>query len=640
MCGIFGIYLTNTILNYKKTVELILNGLRMLEYRGYDSAGFAFGTPTTIIKTKGNINELERMSLENLDNYSEEEYNKKLSEPHHVSISHTRWATHGIPSTINAHPHSSDSENNFAVVHNGIINNYKKIKIMLEEMKYSFKSDSDTEVLPILCKMYYDNGQKDFLKIVRNMLNMIEGTYAVLIKSNYFPNEVIACKNKSPLIIGKKNNGYIFSSDVNSIVEHTDMIYYLNDDDIIYIKDGIIKMYNSQKIVDINFEQTKIELNSILKGKYSHYMEKEIFEQPISITNTFKDRIDNGTVKFNMLNASLYTKIFSTNKIVFIACGTSLNACISSYSNMEKLTRVPTYYENACNFLDRNAIINTNDLYIFVSQSGETSDVLETLRYIKPFGAYCIGITNVYGSTLSREVNHCVYLNAGNEIGVGSTKAYTSQIVLINILSFCFYQHLKKFNMIQKVPNTNELENDKNILNLLSSFETLPAMIFNLLEIYGSSYKKLAQMLKHEKHILFIGRESNYATALECALKFKEIPYIHSEAILAGELKHGPLALIDDSILCIIFATEDELYSKNLATVNQLKSRNARIIVVCNDITDFANMRTLLVFKTHKYLQPIINVIPFQLLAYYIAVENGYNVDQPRNLAKSVTVSD
>lgn len=646
MCGIFGIYLVNTFLNYRKTVDIILNGLRKLEYRGYDSAGFAFGIPITVIKTKGNILALEQKSLENLDNYTEQEYNEKLThrQLHHISISHTRWATHGIPSNINAHPHTSDDENNFAVVHNGIIHNYKKLKIMLEEMNYKFKTDSDTEVIPILCKMYYDNGQREFLKIVRNVLKMIEGTYAILIKSNYFPNELIACKNKSPLIIGKKETGYFFSSDVNSIIEHTNVLYYLKHNEVIHINNGNFQIYNnSEKIIEPEFEKSNIELNSILKGKFSHFMEKEIFEQHISIQNTINNRIENNIVKLNSCNNSVALKLFLASKIIFIACGTSLNSCIATYNNIEHLTRIPTYFENACNFLERKAIVNNNEVYIFVSQSGETSDILETLRYIKQFGSYCIGITNVYGSTLSREIDFCLYLNAGSEIGVGSTKAYTSQIVLINLFAVCIFQHFANFKQNPHYSRnlTEDIENNSEIISgLFESFHTIPVMIFNVLEVYVPLYKKMATTFKNEKHILFIGRGNNYATALECALKFKEISYIHSEAILSGELKHGPLALIDDSVLCVIFATEDELYSKNLATVNQLKSRNARILVVCNDVSDFTGLHTLIVFKTHKYLQPIINVLPFQLLSYYIAIEKGYNVDQPRNLAKSVTVSD
>jgi glucosamine--fructose-6-phosphate aminotransferase (isomerizing) len=403
----------------------------------------------------------------------------------------------------------------------------------------------------------------------------------------------------------------------------------------------MLSVYNSeQKIsLDIRFETSNIELNNIAKGKYSHFMEKEIFEQPISIQNTLKDYINYKTqiINFDGLSNTIINRILNSSKILFIACGTSLNACIATYSFIENLLNIPTNYENACSIVERNAIINKNDAYIFVSQSGETSDTLQSLRYIKNKGGYCIGITNVCGSTLSRETDYCIYLNAGCEIGVGSTKAYTSQVTIINLFILGLYQNINA-NAVINVETVNH-----DILNIYSLFEPLPTMIQNLLEIHAPIYKNLVKTLKNEKHILFIGRGNNYATALECSLKFKEIPYIHSEAILASELKHGPLALIDDNVLSIIFATDsDELQSKNLSTINQLKSRNARMIVVCNsnNTGDFIGLNTLVVFKVHKYLQPIINIIPFQLLAYYIAVEKGYNVDQPRNLAKSVTVSD
>lgn len=609
MCGIFGICMYETKIDIKQLIDLILTGLRRLEYRGYDSAGFAFGENPIIIKTKGNVTDLALAS--NIDI----EYN--LLETTHICIAHTRWATHGVPSDTNAHPHTSDPENHFVVVHNGIIQNYEDLRKMLEAQGYHFTSHTDTEVLPILCKMYYDKGERDFLKIVRNIVSMVEGTYAILVKSKEFPDELIACKKESPLILGRQGNKWILSSDINALIEHTKQVCYLQDNDVLHITKNGMKIYNNDDEITRQFEESKLEANSVLKGNYDHYMIKEIYEQPTSILRTYKNRCIDNEFKLLELTDRFADRIKKSSRVLMIACGTSLNACIASRLILEKTLDIPVSYENACDFVERGGYIKAGDTCIFVSQSGETADTLQALRYVKSKFGFCIGITNAYGSTLSREANMCLYLNAGNEIGVGSTKAYTSQIVCLLLLACA----LKK----PKCSLYNDLLN-------------LPISVNDIL--HTNEIKLLAKTLCREKHILFIGRGVNYASALESSLKFKEIAYIHSEAILSGELKHGPLALIDDEILCIIFATYDDLFLKNQSTVNQLKSRKARLLVVCNNAEDFPDVPTLVVPRTNSYIQSILNIIPFQLLSYYIAIEKRINVDQPRNLAKSVTVAD
>lgn len=617
MCGIFGIVYDNN--KQDNIINATINGLRRLEYRGYDSTGLCYGRTPVILKTKGNVNDL-------CDLIKQTNITPINTPSTHICIAHTRWATHGVPSNINAHPHSSDDENTFIVVHNGIIQNYKDLRHMLEDLGYKFKSNTDTEVIPLLLKMYYDT-EKDksnisFLKLVNKVLTLVEGTYALLIKSSIFPDELIACKKESPLIMGKTSLCFVLSSDLNALIEHTNNVCYLEDGDIIHIQNNTYNIYNHGNIVQRKFKETNIETSMVIKGQYDHYMEKEIFEQPISIARTF-----NGYCKDQYINIQEIMKyrdrIMKSTRIIFIACGTSLNACIASRILAESLINAPISYENACDFVEREGNVLPGDTCIFVSQSGETADTLQALRYVKSKYAFCLGITNAYGSTISREANVCLYLNAGPEIGVGSTKAYTSQIILLSLLT-----------TLLKNGGVSIINDD-----LYHSTLKLPLHINDVLQNH-QFFQELAKKMVNEKHILFIGRGMNYATSLEASLKFKEISYIHSEAVLAGELKHGPLALIDDNVLCIVFATQDDLYQKNLSTINQLKSRSARQIVVCNDKKDVSDIDTIIVPKTIPHLQGLINIIPFQLLAYYIAKLKGINVDQPRNLAKSVTVSD
>ena len=434
MCGIFGMCLYDHRIEVKTLIDLILNGLRRLEYRGYDSAGFCIGRVPLILKAKGNVNALVK-ALENVS------IDYGVYDKNHIGIAHTRWATHGPPSDVNAHPHTSDPSHTFVVVHNGIIQNYDSLRKMLEEMGYSFTSKTDTEVIPILCKMYYDkyNDRKpSFISIVENVLSLVEGTYAILIKSREYPDEIIACKKGSPLIIGKAKNGYFFSSDINALVEHTNDLCFVEDYDIVHITPQSMVVYNKELstdcTIDRDFKKISMESNSVLKGSYEHYMEKEIFEQPISVARTFNDHCKDHVFVMNEI-MKYRERINKSSRIIFIACGTSLNACIACRIITEEMLILPVSYENACDFFERGGYIKPSDTCIFVSQSGETADTLQALRYVKGKYAFCIGVTNSYGSSLSREADVCLYLNAGSEIGVGSTKAYTSQIILISILA-------------------------------------------------------------------------------------------------------------------------------------------------------------------------------------------------------------
>lgn len=610
MCGIFGACIYGTKLEVEALIDLLLNGLRRLEYRGYDSTGFSFGSNPIVIKAKGNVSNLTSLGVKI-------EY--EMPECNHVCIAHTRWATHGAPSDINAHPHSSGHDNQFVVVHNGIIRNYSALRALLEAKGYTFASHTDTEVIPILCKMYYDQGVRNFLDIVTQAISHLEGTYAILVKSKHYPDDLVACRKESPLIIGRgttKPGHYFLASDVAAIVEHTDKVCYLEDGDVAYISPLGVYITNTGALVTRPYVDTHLPKDAALKSGYPHYMLKEIMEQPSSLANTLANRCGEA---FYFPELSRHTeRIRKAPRILMIACGTSLNACYATRGAFESLLRLPVACENACDFVERHGFVSPDDVCIFVSQSGETADTLAALRYAAARYAFCIGITNTYASTLARETNTCIYINAGPEVGVGSTKAYTAQVaLLVGIASSLAHAHA-----------------------LAPTLQSLPSILDTFLITIAQTIKSLSSTLKDEKHIMFIGRGANYATALEASLKLKEISYIHAEAVMSGELKHGPLALIDDSILCIVIATRDALYEKSKSTVKQLQARGARIILLTNDPNDFPGIKALVVPHTIDTLQGIINIIPFQLLSYYTAIEKGINVDQPRNLAKSVTVSD
>ncbi len=630
MCGIFGYYHFNNPSTVGKVINLTIDGLKRLEYRGYDSAGICITDSkgdNLILKSVGNVSNLHK-SVSTSDVQSIVTDTMQYGS----SIAHTRWATHGPPSDINAHPHVSDDDNKFAVVHNGIITNFGKIKEFLNDNGYILKSLTDTEVVPKLCMYNYDkylqlSAHFTFQDIIVNTLNMLEGTYALLIKSSLYPTEIFACKKGSPLLIGlsKVQNGYdfIFSSDLSAIIDHTNRVITLDDFEIIHVNNGEYKIYNYKYKKDTTRDPDTINMNKndVLKGDYKTYMEKEIFEQPITLRKTMYGRLHENNVIIDEI-IPYKNRINMATKLVLVACGTSYNACLGSRMMLEHFLSIPVYVEYASDFMDRNYCLKNMDVCIFVSQSGETADTLYALQYAKKSNAFVIAITNKPDSTISRQANVSINLNAGFEISVASTKAYTSQLLM--------------FTMLASVLTDNENSIDIN---------TVPVAVEETIKITKDKMEKLSQMVVNYNSILFIGRGNNYATALESALKVKEIAYIHSEGILAGELKHGPLALLDDRVLTFVFVTQDSLYDKMISVVEQLKARKAKVIVIAN-VNDkliesmIPEENIISVPKIYEYLQHIVNAIPMQLLAYNLATLQGHNVDQPRNLAKSVTVSD
>jgi glucosamine--fructose-6-phosphate aminotransferase (isomerizing) len=671
MCGIFGFYTFNSGTDLSTVLRVIFKGLKRLEYRGYDSAGIAVDISNnvfTIVKEVGKVSFLESKTF-NLA-YSVP-YDLSSTLLHQSGIAHTRWATHGIPSVVNCHPHVSDTDLKFVVVHNGIISNYKKLKDFLIGNGVEFESETDTEVIPKLCLYIHSTVSCpiSFPKLVSEVASMIEGAYAFIIKSTLYPGELVAAKKGSPLLFGmdfhaddntllersfgaaadsdddKWLHGHLkcyIASDASAIVEHTRNAIVLEDNDILHLRGcgyGIFNpVFHNSVHVPVQRELFKlhIQASNIEKGEFEHFMLKEIFEQPESLKLTL-----NGRVCFDHVSDVLscpqiklggfvntIETIKSSRRIIFIACGTSHHACLASRQTMEELCDIPVVVELASDFLDRNCKVYRNDTCVFVSQSGETADTLMALRHSKEMGALCVGITNTVGSSISRLTDCGVYLHVGPEIGVASTKAYTASILAITMMALNLSEDSRaKHSMRSNI--ANELHN---LPNLIRSSLLLEPII-----------SKLAQQLKDESSLIFFARGRNYATALESALKIKEIALIHSEGILAGEMKHGPLALVDEHLPILVFATMDDMHSKMDSVIQQLLSRGANLVIMCSENDPSMNIYEergcLLIRVPHTVdsLQPIVNVVPMQLLSYHLTVLKGCNVDQPRNLAKSVT---
>lgn len=625
MCGIFGFYSFKRVtIGYNKVANILTSGLRYLEYRGYDSAGIAISHDGKefIVKCSGNVKCLEDKILSVLETH---ELSGQQSD-NIIGIAHTRWATHGVPSDVNAHPHTSDGTNMFVVVHNGIITNFKALRDFLILAGYPFASQTDTEVIPKLCQYVYEHecaGTKSLKEVVMTMLEKyLEGTYAILIKSRFFPNQMVACKKGSPMVMGVIDEyTYLFSSDVLALLSHTNKAISLHDDEMIYINEGMPEFtnYRTKEVLHKIPQLLKIEAKHISKGKYRTFMEKEIFEQPQTLTNT----LAGGTGDEKMY----LSHVRHCSKIICIACGTSLNSCLASRNILMKYTNKVVCIECSSDFLDREIPISSTDFCIFVSQSGETADTLQAMLYAKKRGGFCLAITNRPDSIIAREAHVAVDLNAGPEISVASTKAFTSQLLMLTMLA-----HKFAFNCDTVATK---------------SLYLVPDAVREALKKTESSVVQMTLQLFKYRSILFIGRGNNYATALESALKVKEISYIHSEGILAGELKHGPLALIDANIAVVLFVTHDNLYDKMVSTLEQLKSRGAKLFIVCNEgdtivetLVIGLDAQLIPVPKVHEDVQHIVNIIPMQLLAYQLASMKGNNVDMPRNLAKSVTVTD
>ncbi len=620
MCGIIG------YIGHRNIGDVLISGLKRLEYRGYDSAGIAIFTDDKIFVCKkvGKVSTLE----EEIKNFSSFELNSK------IGIAHTRWATHGEPSDINAHPHT-DCTGKIAVVHNGIVENYATIKKKLESLGHIFKSQTDTEVIAHLIEEFY-NDTGNFEISVKLALSHIEGTYGLAIISTIEPDKIITARKGSPIIIGIGDNEYVVASDASAIVGITRNVIYLEDGEMAVLsKNGVeIKKisentgfsYKDEIIVERIHELT-FSLEEIEKGGFPHFMLKEIFEQPESIQNSMRGRIsEDGSVKLGGLT-SVMDKILNARRFIITACGTSWHAGLVGKYMIEQYAGIPVEVEYASEFRYRNPVIFKDDVVWLISQSGETADTLAALRLAKEKGATVLGIVNVVGSTIARESHAGVYIHAGPEIGVASTKAFTSQLVVLALITLL-------------------LGREKGVLNenmareIAIELKALPEKVKKILEL-NDFIREIAEKYKDHKNFLYLGRGFNYPVALEGALKLKEISYIHAEGYPAAEMKHGPIALIDENMPVVFIAVKDSVYEKVLSNMEEVKARRGKIISVVTEADEKVKKLSdhiIQIPQTFDLLMPILTVIPLQLLAYHIAVLRGCDVDQPRNLAKSVTV--
>jgi glucosamine--fructose-6-phosphate aminotransferase (isomerizing) len=612
MCGIVG------YIGEKKACPILLTGLTALEYRGYDSAGIASieDDKICVMKDKGRVANLNNIRGIN-----------KLSGT--VGIAHTRWATHGKPSKENAHPHMDNSET-FAVVHNGIIENYTELRKFLTDNGYKFLSQTDTEVIPNLIHYHFSKDTNDdenkFLRSVQSATKDLKGSFAIEVLCNLYPDKMVVVRKDSPLVIGKGITGYHIASDIPALLEFTRDFYLLDDYEFALIEKNSIKFYNSD-LVEHSKEIKNIEWDSSAaeKNGYEDYMLKEIFEQPTAIRETIGSRLKLGE-PCNFSDINITKEYLSTiNKIFIIACGTAMHAGLTGKKFIENLCNIPVEVDIASEFRYRNPIIDEKTLCIFISQSGETADTIAALKLSKSKGAKTLAVSNVIGSSITREADYTIYTHAGPEIAVASTKAYTSQVVLLGILAIYFAEIL-------------ESTDSETLENLKKDIFDLPKKIETSLKT-SDEVKKFAKKISKEKDVFFIGRGSDYNVALEGSLKLKEISYIHSEAYASGELKHGPIALIEKGITVISILTDKNLLEKSISNIEEVITRGAKTFIVTNQDIENSNFDNVVKIEdTNPLLSPILSVIPLQLLAYYISKDKGLDVDKPRNLAKSVTV--
>ena len=611
MCGIVG------YIGDKKATPILINGLLSLEYRGYDSAGIAVLDKDKIVvkKDKGRVNNLYELDGINDLNGT-------------VGIAHTRWATHGKPSKENAHPHM-DNSGTFAVVHNGIIENYTEIRSFLENKGYKFLSQTDTEVIPNLIHYYYENGIKGenpFLRAVKSAVDDLKGSYAIGVISYKYPDKLIAVRKDSPLVIGKGNGENFIASDIPAILPYTREFYLPDDNEFVEIFKDNIKFYDSSLVEHSKaIKNIEWDASAAEKDGFEDYMLKEIYEQPNAIRETIGSRFRLGEkCDFDDLN---FSKEFlsSINKIYIVACGTAMHAGLTGKTIIEKLCKIPVTVDIASEYRYREPIIDKNTLCIFISQSGETADTIAALKLSKEKGATTLAISNVIGSSITREADYTIYTHAGPEIAVASTKAYSSQVVLLAILAIYFAETLNS-------TSTDELE------KLKSEILDLPVKISSILD-NTEEIKAFAKKVYTEKDMFFLGRGTDYNVALEGSLKLKEISYIHSEAYAAGELKHGPIALIENNVTVIGIITDSTLVEKSLSNIQEVITRGAKTLIITNQIIPSVHFNYVInIPHTSALLSPILSVIPLQLLSYYISKNKGLDVDKPRNLAKSVTV--
>mgnify|MGYP001252522914 CR=1 FL=1 len=611
MCGIVG------YIGTKNATPILLQGLKRLEYRGYDSAGIAVieNGKIEVKKDKGRVSNLEAVpGINDLKGT--------------IGIAHTRWATHGKPAKENSHPHT-DMDGTFAVVHNGIIENYNELKNMLIEKGYKFVSQTDTEIIPNLINYYYKEDHKNdelkVLRAVRNACMDLKGSFALEIISSNAPENMIVVRKDSPLVIGKGHGENYLASDIPAILSYTKDFYFINDYEFAVLTKDNVKFYDTD-LNEIKKTTDSIEWDSkgAEKDGYEHFMLKEINEQPKAIRETIGTRLNGSKVCFDELNFSK-EYLESLNKIYIVACGTAMHAGLVAKNIIEKLCKIPVEVDIASEFRYRDPIIDDKTLCIYISQSGETADTIAALKLAKSKGAKTLAVSNVIGSSITREADYTIYTHAGPEIAVASTKAYTSQVVLLAILAIYFAEVLGSAD--EKL--LEDLKTD--ILDLPSKIDTI---LDNKEEIVN-----FAKKVYTEKDMFFLGRGTDYNVALEGSLKLKEISYIHSEAYAAGELKHGPIALIENDITVISIITDKKLTEKTVSNIQEVITRGAKTLIVTNQALPTNNFDTIItVPDTNVLLSPILAIIPLQLLSYYISKEKGLDVDKPRNLAKSVTV--
>ena len=612
MCGIVG------YVGSKKATPILIDGLLCLEYRGYDSAGIATLEQNKIVvkKNKGRVKNL--YDLDGID---------KLSGT--IGIAHTRWATHGKPSKENSHPHMDNSEN-FAVVHNGIIENYNELKNFLIGKGYTFLSQTDTEVIPNLIHYYFHNGihthEDKFLSAVKSAVDDLKGSYALEVISPLFPDKIIVVRKDSPLVIGKSEGENFIASDIPAILSYTKNFYLLDDNEFAVIYKDEIHFFDNS-LTEHNKAIKNIEWDAASVGKegYEDFMLKEIFEQPASIRETIGSRFRLGE-KCSFDDLEISKEYLDTiDKIYIVACGTAMHAGLVGKTILENLCKIPVTVDIASEFRYRNPLIDKKTLCIYISQSGETADTIAALKLAKSNGAKTLAISNVIGSSITREADYSIYTHAGPEIAVASTKAYTSQVVLIAILAMYFGEILGRCDK-------------KDIETLKSDILDLPAKIETILD-NTSAIKEFAKKVYTQKDMFFLGRGTDYAVALEGSLKLKEISYIHSDAYAAGELKHGPIALIENDVTVIGIMTDAKLVEKSISNLQEVITRGARTLVITNQVLPNTHFDFVInIPETNPLISPILSVIPLQLLAYHISKNKGLDVDKPRNLAKSVTV--
>lgn len=610
MCGIVG------YIGYREAYPVLINGLKRLEYRGYDSAGIAIlNAEPRIFKCKGKVSDLENHVSGNPTTGN-------------IGIGHTRWATHGEPNDINAHPHQSSS-GKFILIHNGIIENYAELKGRLKELGFTFRSETDSEVLANLIEYIYLKGDVNAEMAVRLALSQVEGAYGVVIICTDEPDKLIAARKGSPLVIGVGNEEYFLASDATPIVEYTKSVIYLSDQNVAIItrQELVLKTLKNIPLTP-KVQQLDLDIGEIDKGGYSHFMLKEIYEQPRSIQDTFRGRI---TASGNELHlGGLYQvipRLIEARRIIIIGCGTSWHAGLVGEYLFEELARISVEVEYASEFRYRHPILGKDDVVIAISQSGETADTLAAIRLAKEAGALVLGICNVVGSSIPRETDGGVYTHAGPEIGVASTKAFTAQVTVLAMMAILVG---RKRNTLSEASYRHYIEELKQI----------PGKIEKILE-HAGEIQKLAELFKYVNNFLYLGRGYLFPVALEGALKLKEISYIHAEGYPAAEMKHGPIALIDINMPVVVLAIKDHSYDKIVSNIQEVKARKANIIAVVNEgdttIKQLANY-IVEIPESDAVFSPLLSVVPLQLLSYYIAVMRGCNVDQPRNLAKSVTV--